>query len=169
MVVPGQGWPYAGDTAVLGHFSPIGPLFGPQMGRYVPDPQRGECAADLGLAAGAKKLRGTRAEGAGGGSEGALRAYTGRFGRFLQDGCFPNNQTRVVDRPISRLLGPQISGLNSFGEKYTGRSKWGCPNWTESAAAHSGMDFFPKLQNRHEISYVNYLWRPYLQVYITFG
>ena len=56
MVVPGQGWPYAGDTAVLGHFSPIGPLFGPQMGRYVPDPQRGECAADLGLAAGAEKL-----------------------------------------------------------------------------------------------------------------
>ena len=51
----------AGDTAVLGHLSPIGPLFGPQMGRYVPDPQRGECAADLGLVAGAKKLRGTRA------------------------------------------------------------------------------------------------------------
>ena len=61
MVVPGQGSAYAGVTAVLGHFSPIGPLIGPQMGRYAPDPQRGECAADLGLAAGAEKLRGTRA------------------------------------------------------------------------------------------------------------
>ena len=61
MVVPGQGSPYAGVTAVWGHFSPFGPLLGPQMGRYAPDPQRGECAADLGLAAGAEKLQGTRA------------------------------------------------------------------------------------------------------------
>ena len=57
MVVLGQGSPYAGVTAVWGHFSPFGPLLGPQMGRYAPDPQRGECAADLGLAAGTKKLR----------------------------------------------------------------------------------------------------------------
>ena len=61
MVVPGQGSPYAGVTAVWGHFSPFGPLYGPQMGRYAPDPQRGECAADLGLAAGAEKLQGTQA------------------------------------------------------------------------------------------------------------
>ena len=116
MVVPGQGSAYAGVTAVLGHFSPIGPLFGPQMGRYVPDPERRECAADLGLSAGAKKLRGTQAEGAGGGSEGALRAYTGRFCKFLPARSLPIDQTRMVDRPICRLLGAQISGLNSSGE-----------------------------------------------------
>ena len=161
---PGRPAPFRGDTAVWGHFPPTGPLFGPQMARYVSGPQRGQCAADLGLVLGAKKFGGALPQGAGGGSEGALRAYSGRFVKFLQDGCFPNNQTRAVDRPISRLLGARISGLNSFGEKYTGRSKRGCPNRTESAAAHSGMDRFPKFQNRHKISYVNYLWRPYLQV-----
>ena len=61
MVVPGRGSAYAGVTAVLGHFSPIGPLLGPKIGRYLPNPQRGECAADLGLVAGTKKLRGTQA------------------------------------------------------------------------------------------------------------
>ena len=116
MVVPGQGWPYAGDTAVLGHFSPIGPLFGPQMGRYVPDPQRGECAADLGLVLGAKKFGEALPQGAGGGSEGALRAYPGRFGQFLLARSLPIDQTRLVDRPICRLLGAGISGLNSSGE-----------------------------------------------------
>ena len=116
MVLLGQGSPYAGVTAVWGHFSPFGPLYGPQMGRYAPDPQRGECAADLGLVQGAKKFGELCHRGREGGSEGALRAYSGRFVKFLQDGCFPNNQTRAVDRPISRLLGARISGLNSFGE-----------------------------------------------------
>ena len=105
---PGRPAPFRGDTAVWGHFTPTGPLFGPQMARYVSGPQRGQCAADLGLVLGAKKFGGALPQGAGGGSEGALRAYSGHFVKFLQDGCFPNNQTRVVERPISRLLGARI-------------------------------------------------------------
>ena len=113
---PGRPAPFRSDTAVLGHFPPTGPLFGPQMARYVSGPQRGQCAADLGLVLGAKKFGGALPQGAGGGSEGALRAYSGRFCKFLPARSLPIDQTRMVDRPICRLLGAQISGLNSSGE-----------------------------------------------------
>ena len=53
---PGRPAPFRGDTAVWGHFPPTGPLFGPQMARYVSSPQRGKCGADPGLVPGAKKL-----------------------------------------------------------------------------------------------------------------
>ena len=161
---PGRPAHFRGDTAVWGHFPHTGPLFGPQMARYVSGPQRGQCAADLGLVLGAKKIGGALPQGAGGGSEGALRAYSGCFCKFLPARSLPIDQTCMVDRSMCQLLGAGISGLNSSGKKYNGRSKPNWPNWTESATAHSGMDFFPKFQNRHEISYVNYLWRPYLQV-----
>ena len=113
---PGRPAPSRGVPVVLGHFPPPGPLFGPQMSRYVSDPQRGECAADLGLVLGAKKYGEALPQGAGGGSEGALRAYLGRFGQFLPAQSLPIDQTRLVDRPICRLLGAGISGLNSSGE-----------------------------------------------------
>ena len=89
----------------------------------------------------------------------ALRAYSRCFCKFLPARSLPIDQTRMVDRSMCRLLGAGISGLNSSGKKYNGRSKPNWPNWTESATAHSGMDFSPKFQNRYEISYVNYLWR----------
>ena len=114
--IPGGLAPFRGDTAVWGHFPPSGPLFGPQMARYVSGPQRGEYAADPGIVPGAKKFGGALPQGAGGGSEGALRAYTGRFCKFLPARSLPIDQTRMVDRPICRLLGAQISGLNSSGE-----------------------------------------------------
>ena len=113
---PGRPASFRGDTAVWGHFPPTGPLFGPQMARYVSGPQRGQCAADLGLVLGAKKFGGALPQGAGGGSEGTLRAYSGRFFKFLPALSLPIDQTRMVDRPICRLLGAQISGLNSSGE-----------------------------------------------------
>ena len=54
--VPGQENPYIGVSAVFAHFPAGGPLFGPQMSRYVSGPQRGKCVADLGLVPSEKKI-----------------------------------------------------------------------------------------------------------------
>ena len=48
--------PYIGISAVFARFPARGPLFGPQMSRYVSGPQRTDCRAYLGLVSSGQKL-----------------------------------------------------------------------------------------------------------------